>query len=49
MLLTIILTLLFCALVTATMAVRQSPCVFFATPFCRKLQSIFVGCCTYIL
>ena len=23
--------------------------VFFATTFCRKLQNIFVGCCTYIL
>lgn len=23
--------------------------LFFATTFCRKLQNIFVGCCTYIL
>jgi len=23
--------------------------LFFARPFCRKLQNIFVGCCTYIL
>ena len=23
--------------------------VFFARPFCRKLQNIFVGCCNYIL